>query len=210
MKKTNKISLILCSVLFASWNANAFELVDGSPYVSAALGIYGAGQDNNPFNNIFDNDDDIRGAARLAAGYEWDLHNKFKVGFEAGINGFQDHEQDATIITPDDTTLTYRRFSADILAVIDYYIVPCVDLFIKGGPVFVHQEASAEHTTVAISNDDNGVTGKLAIGLGYAFTHKINVNLTLAHEFERDHGYRDVDSFPSASSLLLGVNYFFC
>src|SRR5579872_6891341 len=210
MKKINKIALVLGSVFFSSISAHAMPgPYDQSPYVTANVGIYGAGQDNNPFSNLFDNDDDLRATGRIAVGYQWRVEPTFLLAIEGGINGFQDHEQDATVITTDDTTLRYHRFSVDVLAVFDYYLVPCVDLFIKAGPAYVHQEASAEHEVADVSAEHSSVTGKLVVGAGYAFNRKISANLTLSHEFEKDEGYRDVDSFPSASSLMLGIKYNF-
>jgi hypothetical protein len=205
MKKINKIALLLGSVLFTSISAYADAI-----YVGGNLGVYGAGRDNNPFDNIFDNDDDLRATGRLNMGYEWDMAPKFKLAVEAGINGFQDHEQDATVVSADDTLVRYHRFSVDVLGVLDYFVVPCVDLFVKAGPVYIHQEASAEHDSLGdVSFDDNGLSGKAVIGVGYSFNPKLNVNLSLSHEFERDNGYDDIDSFPSASSLMLGVKYNF-
>jgi len=194
-------TLTLCSIIFSSFSAHAEAL-----YASADIGLYGSGTGNNPIDNIVDNDHNLRGTGRLALGYQWDYCPKLKFALELGVNGFQNVNGKTT---GTDAPATYHRFSTDLLAVADYYIKPCLDLFVKAGPVYIQQESSAMYNGNEISLRGNGITGKLVVGAGYLLDEFWSVNLSMHHEFEVDRKYQDIRSFPSATGLLIGLKYNF-
>jgi outer membrane immunogenic protein len=205
MKIINKIALILSSLIIS---APALA----GPYISGQVGAFGYGEKNNPIENLFDNDDEIRATGRLAGGYTWDVNDCLKVGLEAGVNGFED--VDSSIIFADFNSinvidLEYSRWSLDALAVVDYQATQKFDLFAKAGPAYVREKVAIDTFGVEFSRSHGTVVPKAIVGVGYDVTNNVNLNLSLSHEFKRDNQNSIFDAVPSTTSALVGLQYNF-
>ena len=165
----------------------------GAPYVAYQAGSYGYNDDNKFYDNLFDDF-----STRLSAGYMWATNPCLSYGVEAGYQFYS--KQSERIF---DYTFSYKRQSLDLLGVLDYKINQQFNVFAKAGAVLVLQTFKLGDVYGVDSEDHNTVTPKAAIGVGYEILDNVQLNLSLNHEFEREY------HAPSASSLLLGVQYSF-
>ncbi|MCS5709310.1 porin family protein [Candidatus Berkiella cookevillensis] len=197
MKVTNKFSLCLISLLMmfcVSAHANA-------PYVLGEVGIYGLGENNNLWKNIYDNDTKLN--ARLAAGYLWDVANNTKAGIETGFNLNQSNK-----VRYDDLTIKFKRHSFDLLGVLDFYPTQKFDVFAKVGTAYTKNKLSLHYLNLNDSVSHSTFVPKAVIGAGYDFSKDLNVNLSLSHEFKKNSD-SVFSVIPSASTFMLGMKYNF-
>ncbi|MGE4349316.1 MAG: outer membrane beta-barrel protein [Candidatus Berkiella sp.] len=198
MKITNKFSL--CSIaLFMMFGMNAHA---DAPYVLGEVGVYGLGENNNIWKNIFDNDEDTKLSARIAAGYLWNVANNTKAGVETGFNFNRNIK-----VRYDDVTLKFKRHSFDLLGVLDFYPTQKFDVFAKVGTAYTKNKISYHYLNMSDAASHSTFVPKAVIGAGYDFTKDLNVNLSLAHEFKKN-SY-SFDLIPSSSMFMLGMKYNF-
>lgn len=199
MKVTNKFSLCLIS-LFMMFCVSAHA---DAPYVLGEVGIYGLGENNNLWKNIFDNDEDTKLSARVAAGYLWNVADNTKAGVETGFNFNQNIKARF-----DNATLKLKRHSFDLLGVLDFYPTQAFDVFAKAGAAYAKTELSANYLNTNYALSHSTFVPKAVVGAGYDFTKDLNVNLSLAHEFKKNSS-SIFEIIPSSSMLMLGMKYNF-
>lgn len=196
MKITNKIAIVLASILMLG-SMNAYAT---GPYVAAEAGFYGLGSNDNPFKNLFDNDDEVKLAGRVAAGYLWDVAASTKLGLETGFTKNQNISD-----TFFGSSVKFKRHGFDLLGVADFHATDKFNLFAKAGAVYSHNEVAVGSSSSYISFSENKVVPKAVLGAGYDLSNALNVNLSLAHEFMKS-GFEGI---PSSSMLMLGMKYNF-
>ncbi|MFI4937096.1 MAG: outer membrane protein [Candidatus Berkiellales bacterium] len=206
MKKTNKISLLLPLILVSSTAYSA-------PYISGQLGVVGYGN-NAIFKNLFDNDDQYAASGRVAAGYLWDINNCLKMGLETGFTINSDKNLDTVDFWNNHIDVDYKRWSADLLGVVDFYATERFDLFAKAGVAYVSEKVEARisnpwgvNVSGSVSNEK--YVPKAVIGAGYNVTNNVNLNVSLNHEFDRNSRSDFSLSVPGATSVLAGIKYTF-
>ncbi len=194
MKKSIKIliPLFASSILFTN-NALA------EPYISGQIGVYGYGN-NDPFDNLIDNDDDLAVTGRVGVGFLWNLSESVKVGLESGFTGYHPININEELVSVD-----AKRWSLDLLAVIDLYLTHNFDIFAKAGGAYVDQEYPFFLDNVRIGSiTSDEIVPKAVVGLGYNITKNTNLNLSVNHEFQKEE-----DVLPGTSSLMAGIRFSF-
>ncbi len=196
--KTNKISLILLSTL----SLCAIDAI-ANPYISGQFGVYGTRDSNNVYDNLF-HSDKARSTGRISAGYLWDVNPCVELGVEGGVQGYQKLRENYNNV---DASL--RRYSVDVLGVVDYYPVQGFDLFAKAGPAYIREKATIHHNHFDASARKGTVVPKAVIGAGYDIINNVNVNIALSHEFKRSNDFFLGNDVPSATSAMIGAKYSF-
>jgi opacity protein-like surface antigen len=174
-------------------------------YVQGQVGAAGIGGNNNFFDNIFDNEFDLKATGRISAGYLWHANPCLKVGLETGFQGYSN----LTIEDSDDflsASYKYKRSTFDVLGVLDYSANSKINLFAKAGPAYVMQKETISfadnYYNYSFTDSSNVVVPKAAVGVGYNINPALNVNLSFNHEFKKD---SDNKFAGSESSILAGV-----
>lgn len=200
MKKTNKLSLLVSLAMLSS-----VAVANGAPYVGAELGAFGYGN-NNVAKNLFEShrSDDRGVTGRVSAGYLWDITNAVKLGVEAGVS----KNQNKTVVEFDDANLKFKKWGLDTLAVADFAVNDCMNVFAKAGTTYTHNKFAANAYNLEYSVSNSVVVPKAVIGAGYNVSENINLNVSLNHEFERNSS-NDSKYSPGTSSVLAGIKYSF-
>lgn len=174
-------------------------------YVQGQVGAAGIGADNNFFDNIFDNEFDLKATGRISAGYLWHANPCLKMGVETGFQGYSN----LTIEDSNDffsASYKFKRSTFDVLGVLDYSANSKLNLFAKAGPAYVMQKESISYTdypyTYSFTDKSNVVVPKAAVGIGYNVSPALNVNLSLNHEFKKETASKFAGS---ESSIMAGV-----
>lgn len=142
---------------------------------------------------------------RVGAGIDWGISSRFKLGVEAGVQGYKRRAQSSGPLR-----VTSKRLSYDGMGVADLYLSERVDVAAKLGVAYVHPKNRLE---IAQSNgavyrtnlhSTSYYVPKAAIGVGYKTSDKVNLNVTLSHELAKNHTIRGV------TSVMGGIQYKFC
>ncbi len=194
MKKSIKMLLPLIATNFLFSN-NALA----APYISGQVGVYGYGN-NNPYNNLTDNDNDIALTGRVGAGFLGSLSENVKVGIESGYTANKHISIGDNLVS-----IEAKRWSIDLLGVLDLYASQNVDVFAKAGVAYVKQEYPffLDSARIGSINSDELVP-KAVVGFGYNITKNTNLNLSVNHEFQKEE-----DLLPGATSLMAGIRFSF-
>lgn len=167
-----------------------------NPYLSLQAGIAGIGEYDHVFGNFSHTDDfnDQRTTGRIAAGYLAMLDNSnFSIGVESGLNGSLPFKSDNYY------DVKLKRWSFDILGVVDFYATEKFDIFGKLGAAYVTNKVSSSYFYDSYTHRET--VPKMGLGIGYDVTPCINMNLTLMHEFSED------GTIPSMTAALVGVKF---
>lgn len=201
MKKNSKVSFLFSLLMIST-------PVLSAPYVSAELGLTGYGN-NNVWQNIFSSDakNEKVLTGRIAGGYLWDVNSCVSLGLEAGIFGNQDFKETVYYFSDE---FTYKRKGIDALAVADFSVTECFDVFAKAGAAYLKQTYAFRDMSSGVysySFSSTPIVPKAVLGAGYNISDNVNLNLSVGHEFYINSGF--LNTAPGATSVLAGLKYTF-
>lgn len=203
MKSFKTLSFVL-----ALSSTTAWAITPPTPYVTGQFGQYNYNENNQFYQNVFDS---FNPTARLGFGYTWYMNEAIDFSVEGGYQWYSnlntnDFDQGITSVVPG-LSVNFKRHSLDLLGVFGHHFTNTSwNIFLKAGLAFVSNSVNASYTNVTLSASQNFLTPKAALGLGYSFNEKVNLNFSLNQEFETNN-YNNYS--PSATSWLLGLNYLF-
>jgi opacity protein-like surface antigen len=190
---------------FVSFSAT----VEASPYLSAQVGTFGAGDIDGTLHEGGE-------LTRIAAGYSWNTTKKIRLGLESAFTFFKETKISITyepFSTWYNTREAYnidgssQRLNFDLLGVFDFYATKKFDLFVKAGKGYQKRKFKSESTNPAFSSATSNASGfKMGLGLGYDIIKNLNLNLEFAYQ-GGENSYFVNKATPSFGTTMLGLRY---